>query len=78
MVKTIPDEILTGIGNATVAQHLALNDGTFDTCPKIMDAVRSFVRVSRSWNVLADGDPTDVDAMTKGQGKGQEGEEQEK
>ena len=44
----------------TTRQWLALNDGTLDTYPKIMDAVRSFVRVSR-----ADGDPTDVDAMTK-------------
>ena len=32
----------------------------------IMDAVRSFVRASRGWNVSADGDSMDVDAMTKG------------
>ena len=67
--KPIPDEILAatviaGIDNATVAQHLALNDGTLDTYPKIMDAVRSLVKASRGWNVSADGNLTDVDAMT--------------
>ena len=76
--KPIPDEILAstviaGIENATVAQHLALNDGTLDSNPKIMDAVRSFLRARRCWNVSADGDPMD-DAMTKGKGKGKKGE----
>ena len=64
--KPIQDAILAatviaGINNATVAQHFALNDGTFDTYPKIMDAVRSFVRASRGWKVSADGDSMDVD-----------------
>ena len=52
-----------------MAQHIALNDGILDTYPKIIDTVRSFVRASRRWNVTADGDPTDIDAMTKGKGK---------
>ena len=76
----VPDEILVAtvieeIVNATVAQHLALNDGTLDTYPKIMDAVRSFVRASRGWNASAGGDSMDVDAMVKGKkvkGKGNE------
>ena len=60
--KPTPEEILgatviAGIDNATVAQNLALNDGTLDTYPKNMNAVRSLVRA-------------DVDAMTKGKGKG--------
>ena len=59
------------IDNSTVAQHLALNDATLDTYP--MDAVRSLVRASRSWNLTADGDPMDVDAMIKGEGKGKAG-----
>ena len=72
--KSIPDEtlaapVIAGIDSATVAQHLELNDGTLDTCPKIMDAVRSFARASRGWNVSTDGDPMDVDAMTKGNGR---------
>ena len=59
--NSIPDEILAttviaGIDNATVAQHLALNDGTPDTNPKIINEVRSFVRASRGWNVSANGD----------------------
>ena len=71
----IPDEILAakviaGIDNATVAQYLALNGATLDSYPKIMDAARSFVVAIRGWNVSADGDPMDVDAMTKGKGKG--------
>ena len=62
LVKTIQDEILTAtviarIDNATVAQHHALNDGTLDTCPKIMDPIRSFVRARRSWKVSAHEDP---------------------
>ena len=59
--KPIPDEILAatviaGNHNATVAQHLPLNDAALDTYPKILDAVRSFVRASRGRNVSADGD----------------------
>ena len=33
--------------SSTVAQHLALSDATLDTYPKIVDAVRSFVKVQR-------------------------------
>ena len=41
-VETMPDKILAatviaGMDNASVAQHLALNDRTLDTYPKIMD-----------------------------------------
>ena len=46
---------------------------TLDTYPKIMDAVSSFLRASRFWNVSADGDPLDVYAMKKGKGKGEKG-----
>ena len=60
---------IAGIDIVTVAQHLALNDGTLDTHPKIMDAVRSLVGANRGWNVSTVGDPMDVDAMTKGKGK---------
>ena len=67
--KLLAATVIAGIDNATVAQHLALNDATLDTYPKIKDAVRSFVRASRSWNVSADGDPMDVDAMTKGKAR---------
>ena len=53
--KPIPDELLAatvvaGSDNATEAQHLALKDDTLDTYPKIVAAVRSFVRASRGWN----------------------------
>ena len=76
--KPFLDEILAatviaGIDNATVAHHLALNDATLDTYPKMMDAVRSLVRASRGWSVSADGDPMDVDAMIKGRGEGKRG-----
>ena len=76
--KQIPDEILAatviaGIDNATVAQHLALNDDTLDTYPKVMGALRTFVRASRELNVYSEIDPMDVDAMTKGKGQGKQG-----
>ena len=76
--KPILDEILAatvsaGIDNAKVAQQMALNDGTLDTYPKIMDAVRSFARACRGCNLSAVGDPKDVDASTKGKGKGKKG-----
>ena len=61
--------VIAAIDKATVAQHLALNEATLDTYPKIMDALRSFVRASRGWNVSADGDPMDVGAMAKGMRK---------
>ena len=51
----------------------ALNDGTLDAYPKILEAVRSFVKASRGWKVSADGDPVDVDAMTKGKRNESEG-----
>ena len=58
----ILDEILAGtaiagIDNATVSQHLALNDGTFDTYPKIMEALETFLRARREWNVSSEDDP---------------------
>ena len=56
--------VIAAIDNSTVAQHLALNDATQDTYLKIVDAVRSFVKASRSWDVNADGDSMDVDVMT--------------
>ena len=56
-----------------MAKHLALNDGTLDTYLKIMEAVRTLVRASRGWNVSSEGDPMDVDAMTKSRGKGKKG-----
>ena len=76
--KPIPDEtlaatVIAGIDNVTVAQHLAPNDGNLDTHPKIMEAVRTFVRASRGWNVSSEGDPMDVDAVTKGKGKDKKG-----
>ena len=73
--KHIPDVILAatviaGLDNATVAQHLALKDGALETYPKIMEAVRAFGRASRGWNVSSEGGLVDIDARTKGKGRG--------
>ena len=79
--KAVPNATLTatviaGIDNATAALHLALKDGTLDANPKIMDAVRAFVRASRGWNVSADGGSVDVDAIANGEGNGKKGDGQ--
>ena len=72
-VEILAATVIAGVDNATVAQHLAPNDCTLNTYTNFMDSVRSLVRTSRGWNVSADGEPIDFDAMTTGKGKGQEG-----
>ena len=52
-----------------VAQHLALSDSTLDTYEKIVESVRSFLRASRGWGVLPEGDAMECDAVQKGRGR---------
>ena len=51
LVDILTATVIEGMDSATMAQHLALNDGTLVLCLKIMEAVRIFVRVSRGWSV---------------------------
>ena len=52
-----------------VAHHLALKDSTLDTYEKIVESVRSFLRASRGWDVLPEGDAMECDAVQKGMGQ---------
>ena len=63
--------LLAGIESPTISQHLALNEGTLDTYPKIVEALRAYLSASRGWSVGANGQDTmEVDALQKGKWKG--------
>ena len=71
--REAPDEflaatVLSGIENAAIIQHLALNDATLDTCLKIAKSLRAYISVSRTRQTTDLGAPMDVDAISHREG----------
>ena len=46
-----------------------MNDSALDTNPRTVQAIRPSVQADRSSDLTADGECTDADAMTKGEGE---------